>query len=275
VDHSFPNPCVVGRSALVVAHPGHELRVHGWLEQARPFVFVLTDGSGSMGRSRLASTRRVLQAAGATEGSIFGRMSDRQLYAAVVRRDVGLFASLAEELACSFLSLEIDVVVSDAREEYNSAHDICWFLVEAAVTMAAHRRARKLECFDFALIARPDECPGGDGEAAIRLTLDDQTLERKLLAARGYPEMAVELEAALRRFGAEAFRAECLGRAAHDPERDWQPHGVPFYEHYGEGRVAAGLYAEVLRADEHVVPLVASLRRYVRERTGCSHSQSS
>jgi hypothetical protein len=275
VDHLFPNRCVVGRSALVVAHPGHELRVHGWLEQARPFVFVLTDGSGSTGHSRLASTRQVLRAAGATEGSIFGRMPDRQLYAAVVRREVGLFTSLAEELACSFLSLQIDVVVSDAREEYNSAHDLCWFLVEAAVTMAAHRRARELESFDFGLIARPDECPGGDRKPEIRLTLDDRTLERKLVAARGYPEMASELEVALRRFGAEAFRAECLGRADHDPERDWQPHGVPYYEQYGEEQVAAGLYSEVLRGDEHMVPLVAALRRYVRERTGCSPSPSS
>src|SRR5207302_1404403 len=31
-------------SALLVAHPGHELRVHGWLERERPLVFVLTDG---------------------------------------------------------------------------------------------------------------------------------------------------------------------------------------------------------------------------------------
>src|SRR4030095_641561 len=29
------------RAALVSAHPGHELRVHGWLEIARPLVFVL------------------------------------------------------------------------------------------------------------------------------------------------------------------------------------------------------------------------------------------
>ena len=35
---------------LFVAHPGHELCVHGWLEIARPKVFVLTDGSGRSGR---------------------------------------------------------------------------------------------------------------------------------------------------------------------------------------------------------------------------------
>ena len=148
------------------------------------------------------------------------------------------------------------------------------FLVEAAVTIAAHGRARRLASFDFGLVARPDECSGGDRDAAIRLTLDDRALDRKLVAARGYPEMAAEVEAALRRFGAEAFRAECLGRANHDPEHDWRPHGVPFYELHGEAQVVAGLYDEVLRADEHVAPLVASLRRHVRERTGCSHSPS-
>src|SRR4051794_29308473 len=54
-----------GRAALVVAHPGHELRVHGWIEAVRPLVHVLTDGSGSSGRSRLESTRRVLGPTGA------------------------------------------------------------------------------------------------------------------------------------------------------------------------------------------------------------------
>ena len=33
-------------TALVIGHPGHELLVHGWLEVARPIVFVFTDGSG-------------------------------------------------------------------------------------------------------------------------------------------------------------------------------------------------------------------------------------
>src|SRR4029077_12021317 len=63
-------------AALVVAHPGHELRVHGWLERHRPVVFVLTDGSGSTASSRLHSTQRILLRAEARQGSIFGRFSD-------------------------------------------------------------------------------------------------------------------------------------------------------------------------------------------------------
>jgi hypothetical protein len=54
-----------------VAHPGHELRVFGWLHAARPRVFVLTDGSGRTGRSRLPSTTRILREAGAEPASIY------------------------------------------------------------------------------------------------------------------------------------------------------------------------------------------------------------
>src|SRR5438552_300306 len=71
------------RAALVIAHPGHELRVHAWVELARPLAFVLTDGSGHTGQSRLASTSRLLERTGAAPGGIYGRLTDRALYAAI------------------------------------------------------------------------------------------------------------------------------------------------------------------------------------------------
>src|ERR671917_288531 len=68
---------VSGKAALVVAHPGHELCVYGWLEQARPRVFVLTDGSGRSGIPRLQSTTKILARHGAIpEG---GRAGDIRL----------------------------------------------------------------------------------------------------------------------------------------------------------------------------------------------------
>src|SRR5438876_6336532 len=68
------------RAALVIAHPGHELRVHAWVELAQPLAFVLTDGSGHTGQSRLASTSRLLDQTGASSGGIYGRLTDRALY---------------------------------------------------------------------------------------------------------------------------------------------------------------------------------------------------
>ena len=62
-------PPLSARAALVVAHPSHELRLHGWLEQTRPCVCVLTDGAGRSGEPRLTRTTEVLARAGATQGA--------------------------------------------------------------------------------------------------------------------------------------------------------------------------------------------------------------
>jgi hypothetical protein len=262
------------RSALVVAHPGHELRIHGWLERARPLVSVLTDGSGGGGDSRLSSTRRILREAGATEGRVFGAMTDRDLYAAVMRGDAARFTCLAEELAGDLVAAQVDLVVSDAREGYNSAHDLCWFLVDAAVAIAEHQLQRRLVVLDFPLVANP---AGGEGihPPAMMFTLDGPAFERKLLAAQSYPEMAGEVQVALGRFGAKAFQIESLWPADRSSASDRLANGIPFYERYGEQQVAAGVYTEVLRQRDHVEPLVMALRRHVRERTGCDLSLSS
>src|SRR5437879_291791 len=53
----------IPQPALVICHPGHELKLFGWMTRARPVVHVLTDGSGSSKRSRLKSTERVLESA--------------------------------------------------------------------------------------------------------------------------------------------------------------------------------------------------------------------
>src|ERR1700742_4299674 len=69
-------------AALIVAHPGHELRLHGWMSLARPCVYVLTDGSGHSGQSRLAATTQLLSTIRAESGCIYGRFTDAEFYAA-------------------------------------------------------------------------------------------------------------------------------------------------------------------------------------------------
>src|SRR5438132_13685831 len=96
-------------AALLVAHPGHELRVHGWLARTRPRVLVLTDGAGRTGRSRLTSTTRILEAAGARPGRLYGRLSDPELYAAILHGDLPLFVKIAEEAAAELIADEVDL----------------------------------------------------------------------------------------------------------------------------------------------------------------------
>ncbi len=249
------------RTALVVAHPGHELRVHRWLEMTRPVVFVLTDGSGQHGISRLDSTTSLLARVGATPGSIYGRLSDRELYRAILAGDLGLFTALVDELAQGLAG--VDVVAGDAVEGYNPGHDVCRLLLNAALLRLEERQ--KPASFEFPLVGAPDDCPAEDLGAALRLELDEKSLRRKLAAARAYPELAGEVDAAFAAHGTAPFRIECLRPMRYELDISDRFTHPPFYEIHGEKRVAEGHYCEVIRFHEHLAPLAAGLEHHVAE----------
>jgi len=245
--------------ALLVAHPGHELRVHGWVERERPLVYVLTDGSGSRQGARTESTRRLLTAAGARPGPVFGKMKDVELYRALLRGDHQPFVELYEEIAGSASRAGVSVLAADAAEGYNPAHDVARLLANAVAGRSA-RGGLPVENLAFPLEAAPG---AGAGDVAVRLELDDAAFARKLAAARAYAAMAGEVDRALAGHGEEAFRVETLRRA--DPGFDLEAvHGpLPFYERYGERRVADGVYPEVVRFRAHLQPLAARLEALV------------
>ncbi|MES1241129.1 MAG: hypothetical protein ABUT39_05870 [Acidobacteriota bacterium] len=252
------------KAALVAAHPGHELRVYGWLEREQPEVFVLTDGSGSTGRSRVPSTAAILPRTGARPGSVFGRFRDRDLYEVMLEGRIEVLAGLARELADAWTESGVETVAADAIEGFNPSHDICRLVTDAAIALVRRRTGRGLDSYEFLLEGRPDELPGNGSSGGLRLELEDDALERKLAAARSYPEMAHEVERAFERYGAEAFRVECLSPV--DPEADIEARigDPPYYETYGERQVATGRYSRVLRFREHFLPLARALRELGR-----------
>jgi len=286
------------KGALIIAHPGHELCVYGWLETARPKVFVLTDGTGRSGVPRLDSTTKILTNAGATpHGSLYGRFTDLEIYNALLQGDYDLFVRLAQELAEALVVEEFTYVVGDATEGYNPTHDVCRLLIDTAVEIASRIRGRTIVNRDFLLFRRHNTHPEALRASAIWLTLDDELLERKLTLARTYPELQGEVDAvldqktlaALRAFpelsehvdkfvtssmGSEAYRVECLrlvnGRALSSEV----PNEVPFYERYGEMLVAAGTYQRAIRYREHFLPLVEAVRNHVHSEISGSSARA-
>jgi hypothetical protein len=253
-----------GPAALVIAHPGHELRVHGWLEWARPIVFVLTDGSGHSNHGRMASTTRMLERAGASNGSVCARFTDRELYETILEQRVSVFTDLVTELASAFVAGRFEYVVADAAEGYNPGHDLCRYLVDAAVECARVGLPEAFRSFEIDLAAAPDAAADAARAQGLCLELDEAALERKLTAARAYVEMAQEVEAALERWGASAFRHECLRETA-PGLRDPQPGDtVPYYESHGDRRRAEGTYEQVIRYREHIRPLHEALRMHAK-----------
>ena len=251
-------PMPAGPALLVVGHPGHELRVHGWLSEARPMVLVLTDGSGHGGTPRLSSTTALVERAGATAGPVFGRFSDAHMYQTLLKRHTSLLVDLAVELSQVIVRNQIAAVVGDDAEGYNPTHDVCRMLIDAAVEMAQPSLEARVANLAFALMDRPDRSPASGMCRSSQVVLGDQALERKIAAALDYPELADEVRHARATWGDEAFRMETFRHVA--PGELWAPvDAPPFYEDYGSGRVQAGAYAEVIRYDQHIRPLADAL----------------
>ncbi|HKC65152.1 MAG TPA: hypothetical protein VKB86_16025 [Pyrinomonadaceae bacterium] len=253
------------RAALVIAHPGHELSIYGWLKSARPLVFILTDGSGHSGNARIERTTRIIKEVGARTGSFYGRYSDAALYEALLNHRFDLFARLADELAAQIINGMIECVVGDARDGYNPAHDVCRLVVDTAVEIAVRATGRKIDNLQFRVASQPDALLQTSLAESVCLHLDQAMLDQKLAAARNYPELKSEVDAFLNTHSVESLRTEYLYRAGRDNGEHTAGEVVAYYEQHGEERVEQGYYSEVIRYREHILPLAIALRRNLEE----------
>ncbi|GAB3349012.1 hypothetical protein [Lysobacter tyrosinilyticus] len=248
--------------ALVIGHPGHELRVLGWLRRERPVVAVLTDGSGHGSSGRIAQTTEILQACGVAIGEVHGQTSDREIYAAILSGDAAPFLAFATRLAEWLCEHAIDCVASDGIEGYNPTHDLCAALTARAARLATARRGQRVRHYTFPLVgpAVPSEVP----PQALRIVLDEGQLTDKLALSRRYAASAggtlvEEVEEMIARLGCDAFREEMLLPTEVGDDFAAFDAALPFYESHGERQVAAGHYRDVIRFRQHIKPLLYAL----------------
>ena len=246
------------RCALAIAHPGHEVRIYGWMEANRPLVSVLTDGSGQGGSPRIASTGRLIDGTGSRSGSVFGLTTDRRLYAEVLSGNTAMFLRLADQLADEWVANDIDLVVGDAREGLIMAHDLMRGVIDRAVDLASTRSGRQISNIAFSLESDPRAASENQRGVHARHQLDPDGWQRKIRAAEGYHGLETEVQHAFAVWGREAFQYEVLLENKTSEEVDVP--GVPRYEAHGEIMVRAGVYSEVVRYREHVRPILQALR---------------
>jgi hypothetical protein len=277
------------RSLLVIAHPGHELRLYGWIAQTKPLVCILTDGSGSDDKPRLAVTLNILQGLEAEIGPVCGEFTDRQIYQKMLQGEYDMFDDLCERLATLIAARDIRTVVSDGIEGYNPTHDLCEVLVRTAVAITNDvtniaRGANGKECLvrhytiplmgDPRPTAQPTACRAETTNPVIQqrseqcvIELNERELAHKLETMREYASRAggilqQEVEDAFRSYGEDAFAREYLFASVapgKEPERNFLQQ-KPFYEIRGEQRVADGRYRDVIRFHEHVLPIMTRLK---------------
>ena len=239
------------RAALIVAHPGHELLLHHWLERTRPIVCALTDGSGSHAQDRSARSRTIIERAGAEIGPIFGAASDRAWYGAILTGDCQLFDGAAARIADMCAAQGVTQIVADPFEFFNPMHDLCSCLAQ---NVAMQLGGATVELLTYP-IARP-EIPVA--HAAYTYVLDEAALQRKLAAAADYQELTSEIEQ--RRGSASAdLSVERLFPVDVGRVWPWLCPEEPFYEKVGRNRIQSGAYAELITYANHVRPLAVML----------------
>lgn len=240
-------------SHLFIAHPGHEILLHGWISRERPVVHVLTDGSDTL---RLEATRQTLRRLGAPAGAIFGRLSDREAYRLILEQNVAMLLALAEDLASELRRDRPAVVVHDAAERYNPVHDLCRLIVGAAIVMADVDPKQ----YEYAVVNHPET-----SGATTTIDLSDAEYAAKMARASEATAELSDISGLLSQHGAGAYRRESFSLVD-----DWTAIDVetpPLYERYGEERVASGRYTQVIRQREHMLPLRDALRAEVEKRS--------
>src|SRR5262245_58862566 len=247
-------------AALVVAHPGHEVRVAGWYESARPRLFILTKGSRNGGRGRLLSARRLADRTGAKLGSLCGRYRDRDIYAAILARDPTPFLEWTAELTDAFAAFAPAMVVTDAWQMYNVGHDLTHVMARVAAERAAARLRRPIEVVEFDVVPGAFAVDRPRGAEAFRVTLDDAALLRKQASVDRYDDLRQEFEQVLACEGRDAQRQEVFRSVVPLDALVPAPGVIPPYEAYGEQRVAAGIYRDVIRWRDHVSGIIEAIR---------------
>ena len=236
---------------FVVAHPGHELRAYHVLERVRPVVAVLTDGSGSAATPRIGGSRSLLDRIGGSPAAVFGSLTDRDAYDALMSGRTNRFAALVDAIADEVVARDVTAIVIDAAEGYNPIHDVCHWIGRSAISRVVGQK-RGVDAFELDLVGHPE----GDGRG-VRIALDGDAFTRKLAAIAAYPALAGEAAAAFAQYGRDAFQSEFLRHVepAAIPPASW----VPYYETVGEARVRSGQYPSVLRYGLHVRPILEAL----------------
>ena len=245
------------RAVLAIAHPGHELLVHAWLNRVVPRVVVLTDGSGREGKPRIDRTTALLQRAGVASGGLYGRHPDATIYDWILDGRSDAFVGLARELAKDLTSENVDVIVGDAAEGYNPIHDAFRLTLNAAVALA--RRERSIESYDFALF-----CPSPKSSDSVAIELHDAERSAKWREAGSYTELDREVEWSLKQHGRSAFECEWLRPVREEPGEYVVSENPPIYERYGEHLAKTGALSRVIRFEEHLLPIAEALAAATR-----------
>lgn len=220
-----------------------------------------------MTRVRREASGALASRLGCRTAQVWNGAPDTAIYASLIAQEHTPFFDWVSALAADLVERGVELVVTDAWQYYNIAHDLTHLMARVAAAEAGARMGRDILVLEYPVVpaALAPTAPEVEAYCSKALTADVGAVKRE--AAHGFPGVEAEvaeieeLEAA-RAYGVEHFFTPAPVAVLRAPPADKPP-----YEVYGEARVAAGLYKDVLRW-RHAAPLIRALAdRYERAAT--------
>lgn len=227
-------------SALIIGHAGHELKVLKFIQLFRPLVFVLTDGSGTNGVSRIESTRKIVEYFGCRVSPVFGYFTDTQIYEHILTGTTGPFVELRNKIQRLLIAHDIDTVFGDACEGFNPSHDLCRYMINNCVSRIAQLPPYKtISNYDFLLSSF-------EPQGHFKITLDENDKQSRDALINAYPEIKHEIELAKKHAPDESvFNYESIRKVTDVSLKKWTT-DAPFYETYAQKKIREGKYSSII-----------------------------
>jgi hypothetical protein len=243
------------KTALIIGHPGHELRAYAFIKKYKPDVFILTDGSGSNNSARIHQSIKLLDSLGAKFQDSIKRFTDKELYNIVLKQDLSEILTYMNNLKDLIIKNQYDVIVGDALEGFNPTHDICRYLINGIIGDIAANNSKTILNYDFVLDSAPNNISTDDNIGGLSLKLSDEEFQMKLNAAMNYPELKYEVDIAIKKYGKEVFLWELFSKVSDlNQISNWSA-TKPYYEEFGEKRVNEGSYSTIITFEKHIKPI--------------------
>lgn len=191
-----------GNYALSIAHPGHELRLHGFLDLKKPWVFILSDGgnpshidrmqhylgfifknTGILKKERDAFYIIERKHNNLKEDNQSGYVKDEEIQNELMQGNAAWFEFYITKMANSLIKDKIDYVVADASEDMDSVHEISRIMTEIAIKLVKKKKGKEIKLYEFNVLKPFDHNISDD---CIRIELSPEEQQNKLKYIIGY-----------------------------------------------------------------------------------------
>lgn len=277
-----------GRGALSIAHAGHELRLHRFIEIVKPYIFVMSEGEKIGGRdSRMKYSFRHLndtvdekdfmgiQTIQIAENK-FQYINDLQIHDEILLGRTGFFGMYISMMIDRMKEKKVDYIVCDASESTDSIHEMCRIATDIAIKYIHKTTGKEIFNYEYSVNRKFDSDLTED---CVHIKLDNEAMNRKVINILNYhqsifedlkPDISLDMNVVseLRKTKQgmfelkkiiEEINPDFLSNEYIRPYIYKEPTERPLYEIKGEALLAQGNHTGAIQYEKHIKPLKKKL----------------